>query len=78
MTRMTSQVSKFQTAFVGTDITNRGVLIEHLKKRNSKNEEVVNLLTTINTTDVCVKNNNKSDSIYFICRQLRDIPTFKY
>jgi len=75
---MNPTVSKFQTAFVGTDPANRAILLEVLKKRNSKNTQIVDLLTTINTQDVCVKNNNKTDSIYFICRQLRTIPTFKY
>jgi len=75
---MNTNVTKFQTAFVGADAPNRFILIENLKKRNSKNILVVNLLATININDVCVKNNNKTDSIYFISRQLRDIPSFRY
>jgi hypothetical protein len=78
MARMNSNASKFQTAFVETDSVNRAILIERLKQRNSKNTQIIDLLTSINTNDACVRNNNKPDSIYFISRQLKAIETFKY
>ena len=71
-------VSKFQTAFVGAEPNGRAQIIQAAVKSNSKDEEIVNLLSQINLDDVSVKNNMKSDSIYYICSTLRSHPKFLY
>jgi len=75
---MNAPVSKFQTAFVGAEQSSRAQIIQVAVKSNSKDEEIVNLLSQINLDDVSVRNNMKQDSIYYVCSILRTMPKFVY
>jgi hypothetical protein len=75
---MNANVSRFQTAFVGAQGDERAQIVFIATKRNSKQAEIVKLLSVINFNDVCVRNNKKPDNIYFICAQLRSFPNFIY
>jgi len=75
---MNANVSRFQTAFVGAQGDERAQVVFLATKRNSKEPEIVKLLSVINFNDVSVRNNKKPDNIYFICGQLRTFPNFIY
>lgn len=75
---MNANVTRFQTAFVGAKGDERPQIVFLATKRNSKDPQIVTLLSTINFNDVCVRNNKKIDNIYFICAQLRTFPKFIY
>jgi hypothetical protein len=75
---MNSNVSRFQTAFVGAQADDRAQIVFLATKRNSKQTDIVKLLSVINFNDVSVRNNKNPDNIYFICSQLRAFPNFTY
>jgi hypothetical protein len=75
---MLTSVSRFQTAFVGAKGDERAQIVFLATKRNSKEAEIIKLLSVINFNDVSVRNNTNPDNIYFICGQLRSFPKFVY